>query len=70
MPNRLRAYMARRQQEGAANATINRELEGLQRAFSLAVENEVLMQMPKFPSLSEHNARQGFFERADFEAPS
>ena len=24
--------------------------------------------VPKFPSLPEHNARQGFFERSDFEA--
>lgn len=66
--SRVRAYMGKRQQEGAANATINREVEGLQRTFSLAVENEVPMQKPYFPSLPEHNARQGFFERADFEA--
>jgi integrase len=67
-PDRLRDYIAQRQTEGAADATINRELEGLQRAFSLAVEVGTLAQAPTFLSLSEDNARQGFFERAEFEA--
>jgi integrase len=66
--NRLRDYIAHRQEEGAASATINRELEGLQRAFALAVEGGTLSMAPNFPALSERNARQGFFERADFEA--
>jgi integrase len=65
---RLRHYIAGRQQEGAEAATINRELEGLRRAFSLAIENQTLATMPVFPNLAEDNARQGFFERADFEA--
>ena len=65
---RLRDFIASRQADGAAAATINRELEGLQRAFSLAVEEEILCTGPHFPSLPEDNARQGFFERADFEA--
>lgn len=64
--DRLWDYMAQRQAEGAADAMINRELEGLQRAFSLAVEAGTLTQVPTFPSLSEDNARQGFFERAEF----
>jgi integrase len=67
-PNRVHVYMERRQHDGAANATINREVEGLQRAFALAVEQEVLSYAPRFQSLPEHNARQGFFERGDFEA--
>ena len=67
-PSRVNAYMERRQREGAANATINREVEGLQRAFALAVDREALTHAPRFKSLSEHNARQGFFERTDFEA--
>jgi integrase len=66
--DRLRDYIAHRQGEGAADATINREVEGLQRAFSLAVEAGTLTQAPKFLSLSEDNARQGFFERAEFDA--
>jgi integrase len=65
---RLRQYIAQRQDDGAAPATINRELEALQRAFTLAVEAETIVLAPKFPSLSEQNARQGFFERGEFEA--
>jgi integrase len=64
---RLHDYAAQRQQEGAANATINRELEGLQRGYNLGLEAGTLSLAPRFPSLPEHNARQGFFERADFE---
>lgn len=64
--SRLNAYIEFRQKQGAANATINRELEPLQRAFSLAMENEILAFAPKFPSLPEENARQIFFNRADF----
>lgn len=64
---RIRDYIAARQQEGAMAATINRGLEGLQRAFALAVEAGILAAAPpKFPSLREDNARQGFFERGDF----
>jgi integrase len=66
--NRISSYMEMRQQAGAANATINRETEGLQRAFTLAEEQDLLSYVPHFKSLPEHNARQGFFERADFEA--
>lgn len=66
--NRLLAYIAFRQKENAAVATINRELEGLQRAFSLALDSGLLAMKPKFPSLQERNARQGFFERGDFYA--
>lgn len=65
---RLSAYMEFRQQQGAANATINRETEGLQRAFTLAKERDLLSYVPSIKSLPEHNARQGFLERADFDA--
>jgi integrase len=67
-PARVGAYMELRLEEGAANATVNREVEGLQRALTLAVEQTVLTTMPHFKSLPEWNARQGFFERADFES--
>jgi integrase len=67
-PERLRDYIASRQKEEAAPATANRELEGLQRAFALALDSGTLAMAPKFPSLPERNARQGFFERGDFQA--
>jgi integrase len=65
---RLRDYVGHRQSKGAAPATINRELEGLQRAFALAVESGRIALAPNFPTLHEHNARQGFFDRGEFEA--
>ena len=61
-------YISLRQDEGAKAATINRELEGLQAAFNLALVSGTLAFAPKFPSLKEDNARQGFFEHGDFTA--
>src|SRR5664280_571349 len=52
---------------GLANATINRETEILGRAFRLALNEGTLAMAPKFPSLPEHNARKGFFERHEVE---
>lgn len=68
LEDRLRDYVAKRQKQGAATATVNRELEGLQRAYALALDSGTLSYSPKFPSLPEHNVRQGFFERGDFYA--
>jgi len=67
-PTRVNQYMEQRQRERAANATINREVDGLQRAFTLAREQETLATVPYFKSLPENNARQGFLERADFDS--
>lgn len=64
----IRTYTARRQQDGAANATINRELAALKRAFNLAIAAGKLWHRPHIPMLREDNARQGFFEPEQFEA--
>jgi integrase len=64
----IRAYAAGRQSEGAANATINRELSALKRMFSLAVQAGKLHAKPYIPMLAENNTRRGFFEPAQFEA--
>jgi integrase len=61
-------YAHQRQQEGAANATVNRELAALKRMFSLAVKGEKLSRAPHIAKLQEDNVRRGFFERAQFEA--
>jgi integrase len=61
-------YTQQRQQEGAANATVNRELAALKRMFSLAVKGEKLSRAPHIPMLREDNVRRGFFERGPFEA--
>ncbi len=64
----VRRYVARRQHERAANATINRELAVVKRAFTLAVAAGALTGRPHIPLLREDNVRRGFFERADFDA--
>jgi hypothetical protein len=62
------AYTLHRQQEGAANATVNRELAALKRMFSLAVNGEKVPRAPHISMLLEDNTRKGFFEREQFEA--
>jgi integrase len=64
----LRRFILLRQEEGASNAEINRELAVLRRAFTLAVENGKLFTRPHVPMLRENNVRTGFFEREQFEA--
>ncbi len=62
----IRAYTTRRQEAGAANATINRELTALRRMFNLALQAEKFRHAPHVPHLQENNVRQGFFEEAAF----
>jgi len=50
-----------------AEATINRELGVLKRAFNLAIAAGKLWHRPHIPMLREANARQGFFEPEMFE---
>jgi hypothetical protein len=55
-------------EEGAANATINRELAALKRGFKLASQQTPpkLERVPHINMLGENNVRKGFFEHADF----
>jgi integrase len=64
--DRINAHIARRQEEGAKNATINRELAALKRMFSLAVQAGKLSSKPYIPTLEENNARQGFLDHGSF----
>ena len=64
----VRRYVLRRQKEGARNATINRELAVLSRAFSLAIAAGTVPARPHVALLREDNARRGFFEAEEFEA--
>ena len=61
-------YIKARQEAGAANASINRDLAALKRMYSLAIKAGKLLHRPHIPMLQENNARQGFFEREQFEA--
>jgi integrase len=61
-------YVTTRQAAQAKNATINRELAALKKAYSLALAAERIHRAPRFRMLPEDNVRQGFFERDAFEA--
>ena len=61
-------YVDRRQKEGAKNATINRELTAIKRAFSLATQSGKVMTKPHIPMLKENNVRKGFFDLEQFES--
>ena len=56
-------YVAKRQAEGAANATINRELSTLTRMLRLAYEAGKLLRLPVIRKLKEAAPRSGFFEQ-------
>jgi integrase len=64
----VRTYIDARQHDGAANATINRELAALKRAYSLGLQADKILVKPFIPTLEENNVRKGFFEREQFEA--
>ena len=64
---RIREYVAKRLGAGAARATVNRELEALGFAFSLAMRDRAIHAKPHIPALDETNVRTGFFERDEFE---
>jgi integrase len=61
-------YIARRQSEGLANGTINRELAALKRMFRLASQQTppLVVTTPHIPHLQENNVRQGFFTEDEF----
>jgi integrase len=65
----LNAYVDKRQEAGATNATINRELAALKRMFNLGrkATPPKVMFVPAFPRLAENNIRQGFLEDAQYE---
>ncbi|MBI4487614.1 MAG: site-specific integrase, partial [Deltaproteobacteria bacterium] len=64
-PDRVRAYQSHRIEEGASNATANREVAILGRMLSLAVGAGKLSRKPRFGMLEENNVRQGFLEHGD-----
>ena len=62
----ISCYVDQRQQEGAKNATINREVAALKRMFRLGQQctPAKVLRMPHFPHLRENNVRKGFLEDA------
>ena len=65
--DRVDRYIVARQDEGAANSTIQKELAALKRAFRLAVRAGHLTSPPYIPSVKVRNTREGFFEMAELE---
>jgi integrase len=66
--DRIASYVAYRQDEKAAPATINRELAALKRAFRLGEKVGKVMQRPEVSMLREDNRRKGFFEADEYRA--
>jgi len=64
----LKGYVAKRLEEGAAPATINRELACLRRMMILGAHQTppVVGRIPHFPTMSETKVREGFFEHDEF----
>ena len=63
-------YIENRISEGAANATINRELAALKRMFNLGAHRRPpkvdMTQVPHIKMLKEDNVKKGFFEYDDY----
>jgi integrase len=64
----VRKYILKRKSAQAANATINRELAILKRAFRLASQCDppLVGRVPYIPTLEENNVRTGFVEHGDY----
>ena len=65
--DRIRQHVAKRQKEGAANGTINRELALLRRMFTLSVADGRVRAVPYFPMLKETPPRKGFLDHVEFQ---
>jgi integrase len=61
-------YVRGRLTNGAANASVNRELSALKRMYKLAIKAGRLKTMPYIAMLKERNVRSGFVKDADYQA--
>lgn len=63
---RVKEYIGMRQDDGAANGTINRELAALKRMLRLGYQDDRVARVPYIPMLEEENVREGFFEPDEY----
>lgn len=64
----LDLYIKKRQDTGRMPATLKNEMGYLRQAYKLAMRKKLVKEMPHIPTFKVNNARQGFFEREDFDA--
>jgi integrase len=66
--DRVTAYVTYRQEQQAANSTINNELSALSRGFNLGIQANRIASRPYIGKLALSNTRKGFFEPEQFES--
>jgi integrase len=66
--DRIAAYRSQRLAEGAAPASVNRELAALRRMLTLGYRAEKVAKVPYIQMLEEDNVRTGFLEDFEFDA--
>jgi integrase len=64
--DKLNQYATWCREQGLENATINRDLAALRRAFKLALKAKKIREIPSFPRFKEAPPRDGFLEPADY----
>ncbi len=65
---RINKFIEYRLDEGASNATVNRELAALKRMLNLGAQQTppIVDKVPHISMLEENNVRKGFFEHDEF----
>jgi integrase len=64
----LRDFQSKRQEAGASNAEINRELDAVSKMFKLAIQDGKLFAKPYIPKLREASAKKGFVTDEEYTA--